>query len=359
MNSKPDIPHSRPHVDAGEIAAVVRALQAGHLSQGEEVARLERDLSAMFGADGRTEVVAVSSGTAALYLALVALGVQKGKKVIIPSYTCQSLYAAVSLAGAAPVCADTGENSVCITSSTVKPLLNKAVGAIIAPHMFGFAADIKDLVSLGCPVIEDCAQAAGGRYADGSLLGSRGHVAILSFYGTKLLPAGEGGACVTRHKELAEKIRLLRNCDEQELNPRAFNFKMGDLNAALARAELKSLDAMNERRERIARQYDKVFRHFSFRVRSAQSQSVCFRYLVELPRVARGKGKEIKSFLEQSRKAGIMCRRPVWDPLHHTLGGKCPRTGRLHSTLVSVPLYPNLTEAEEKKICRTLPEILG
>ena len=92
MNSKPDIPHSRPHVDAGEIAAVVRALQAGHLSQGEEVARLERDLSAMFGADGRTEVVAVSSGTAALYLALVALGVQKGKKVIIGKYKAKKRY---------------------------------------------------------------------------------------------------------------------------------------------------------------------------------------------------------------------------------------------------------------------------
>ena len=355
VNSKPNIPHSRPHLDAGDIAAVVKALQAGHLAQGEEVARLERDLSAIFDA---AEVVVVSSGTAALYLALVALGVQKGKKVVIPSYTCPSLYAAVSHAGATPVCADTGEANVCITPATVKPLLEDAVGAIIVPHMFGFTADIKGLEALGCPVIEDCAQSAGGRYADGSLLGSKGHIAVLSFYGTKLLPAGEGGACVTRRKELAETIRLLRNCDERPLNPSAFNFKMGDLNAALARAKLQSLPAMNEHRGRIAQRYDGAFGQKTFRKKSAETQAVCFRYLVELSGVARGKGKDLKSFLKQALEAGIMCRRPVWESLHAALGGKCPRTEQLQNTLVSVPLYPNLSEGEIEKICATLPKML-
>lgn len=364
MNREPNIPHSRPHIDAGDIAAVVQALQSGHLSQGEEVARLERDLSALFDA---SEVVAVSSGTAALYLALVALGVQKGKKVIIPSYTCRSLYAAVSHAGATPVCADTGKNSVCITPSTVKPLMDDAVGAIIVPHMFGFTADIKGLEALGCPVIEDCAQSAGGRHADGALLGSKGHIAVLSFYGTKLLPAGEGGACVTRHKELAKTIRLLRNCDERPLNPRAFNFKMGDLNAALARAKLESLPAMNERRAFLAQRYDEAFGPQSFRKKSADPQAVCFRYLVELPSraardkrawQARGKGKDLKSFLKQALEAGIMCRRPVWEPLHAGLGGKCPQTEQLQNMLVSIPLYPNLSELEVETICKTLPKIL-
>lgn len=356
------IPHSRLQVDSREIAAVVQALQAGHLSQGEEIARLEKDLSALFDA---AEVVVVSSGTAALYLALVALGVKNGKKVVIPSYTCRSLYAAVSHAGATCLCADTGKDSVCIAPSTVKPLLDDAVGAIIVPHMFGFTADIKGLEALGCPVIEDCAQSAGGRYADGSLLGSKGHIAVLSFYGTKLLPAGEGGACVTCHKELAETIRLLRNCDERPLNPRAFNFKMGDLNAALARAKLQSLPAMNERRVRIAQRYDEAFGQKSFRKKSADPQAVCFRYLVELPRevrgepgVARGKGKDLTSFLKQALEAGIMCRKPVWEPLHAALGGRGPRTEQLQDTLVSVPLYPNLSEDEVETICTTLPKML-
>ncbi|MBU4212192.1 MAG: DegT/DnrJ/EryC1/StrS aminotransferase family protein [Verrucomicrobia bacterium] len=402
MNSEPIISHSRPYLEDREIAAVVQALRAGHLAQGEEVALLERDLSALFDA-GRSppkryarasEVVVVSSGTAALYLALVALGAQKGKKVIIPSYTCRSLYAAVAHAGATPICADTGKDSVCITPSSVSPLLDDTVGAVIVPHMFGYRADIDAFLALGCPVIEDCAQSAGGRHADGALLGSKGHIAVLSFYGTKLLPAGEGGACVTRRKELAETIRLLRNCDERPLNPCAFNFKMGDLNAALARAKLQSLPAMNERRAFLAQRYDEAFGEKSFRKKSADPQAVCFRYLVELPsRAARdkracqvyqagsmalspsrspgrsapaergrmaahGKGKDLKSFLKQALEAGIMCRRPVWEPLHSALGGKCPRTEQLQDTLVSVPLYPGLSEDEVEKICTTLPKML-
>lgn len=355
------IPHSRPGVDDQEMAAVVQALQAGHLSQGEEVARLERDLSAMFDA---AEVVAVSSGTAALYLALAALGVRPGKKVVIPSYTCPSLYAAVAHAGGTPVCADTGKDSVCIAPATVSPLLDDTLGAVIVPHMFGYLADMEGFAALGYPVIEDCAQSVGGRYADGGLAGSKGHIACFSFYGTKLLPAGEGGACVTRDQALAETIRLLRNCDERPLNPWAFNFKMGDLNAALARAKLRSLNACVEQRARLARCYDAAFGQKSFRNKSAEPQAVCFRYLVELPceahakpGAARGKGKDLNSFLKQAQAAGITCRRPVWEPLHYTLGGKCPRTERLQDALVSIPLYPNLAEDEVAKICATLSKM--
>lgn len=345
------------------IAAAVQALRAGRLSQGEEVAGLEKDLSVLF--DG-VEVVAVSSGTAALYLALAALGVQRGKKVIIPSYTCASVYAAVAYAGGLPVCADTGEDTVNITPSTVKAVLDDQVAAIIVPHMFGFEADIDGLLALGCPVIEDCAQALGGRYAapraardkpcatrgKGALLGSKGHIAILSFYGTKLLPAGEGGACLTRDSALAEIIRLLRNCDEQPLNPRAFNFKMADLNAALARAQLPALDRMVRQRAALEQRYDQAFGQAAFRKKSAQSQAVCFRYLVQTER-------EIVLVLEQARAAGVICRRPVWQPLHVGLGGSCPRSARLHSTLVSVPLYPDLTAGEVETICRTIPGLLA
>lgn len=341
------IQHSRPHINEQEIAAVVEALQSGHLSQGEEVAHLERDLSAMFGA---ADVVVVSSGTAALYLSLVSLGVQQGKKVIIPSYTCQSLYAAIAYAAGTPACADTGKEGVCIDPSTVTPLLDGSVGAIIVPHMFGYIADIKGIMALGYPVIEDCAQSAGGRYADGALLGSKGHIAILSFYGTKLLPAGEGGACITRNKELAETIRLLRNCDQQSFNPRAFNFKMGDLNAALARAKLQSLNTTLEIRARIAQHYDASFGQTSFRKTSAQTQAVCFRYLVK-------KEKDITIFLKQTRAAGIMCQRPIRNPLHHALGGTCPRTEQLQDALVSVPIYPNLSKDEIEKICTHLPDL--
>jgi len=359
------IPHSRPHVSAGEIAAVARALEAGHISQGEEVARLESDLSAMFGG---AEAVAVSSGTAALCLALAALGLRKGGKVIIPSYTCRSLYAAVAHAGGNALCADTGPSGVCITPETVTPLLKRGARAVIVPHMFGFTADAKGIAGLGLPVIEDCAQAAGGLYPGGDLLGTAGDISVLSFYATKLLPAGEGGACITRRKKLADTIRRLRNCDESPLDPRAFNFKMGDLNAALARAVLKALKQANAKRLEMAQLYDKAFGAHTFRIRAEAPQAVCFRYLLDLSPASRDascKGnmqheadKLVKTFIVMALKAGITCRRPVWEPLHYALGGRCPQSERRHNTLVSIPAYPGLSAAELGRICRTIQGIL-
>lgn len=356
MNSSAIIPHSRPHLEDQEIAAVVQALRAGHLAQGAEVARLESDLSKMFKG---SEVVAVSSGTAALYLALAALGVSPGKKVIIPSYTCGALYAAVAHAGGTPLCADTGKDTVCLTPDTVNPLLARqasrgtnAVSAIIVPHSFGFLADLEGLQALGLPIIEDCAQAVGGRYAVGALAGSKGLISILSFYGTKLLPAGEGGACLTRQKELAETIRRLRNCDERPLHSQAFNFKLSDIHAALARAQLPSLSKRIKRRAAIAERYDSAFGQASFRKKRGQSQAVCFRYLVETTGA-------IERFLQQALERGIICRRPVWRPLHHQFGGRCPQSERLQDTLVSIPIYPSLTAEEVETICATLPGLLA
>ncbi|MBN1674496.1 MAG: DegT/DnrJ/EryC1/StrS aminotransferase family protein [Kiritimatiellae bacterium] len=343
------IPHSRPRVDDEDLRAVARALEAGHLSQGEEVARLEADLSAFF--DGM-EAVVVGSGTAALYLALVASGLLPGEKVVIPSYTCNSLYAAAVHAGGSPVCVDCAEDGLSVGPQNVGGLLDGEVRAVIAPHTCGFLADVEGIAALGRPVIEDCAQAVGGYYADGSRVGTKGDVAVLSFYATKLLPAGEGGACLTRNRNIAGTIRDLRNCDERPLDARAFNFKMGDLNAALARAKLQKLPIHVEERARIAEKYDEAFGNSAFRTRAEQKQAVCFRYVVETD-------SRVTDFLEKAKERGILCRRPLWRPLHHALGGICPRTEWLESRLASVPLYPGLTEEEIGVICGTLPRLLG
>ncbi|MFH0880753.1 MAG: DegT/DnrJ/EryC1/StrS aminotransferase family protein [Lentisphaerota bacterium] len=339
------IPHSRPVAEEDGIQAVVAALRAGHLAQGEEVARLEEDLSAFF--PGR-HVVVVSSGTAALYLALVAHGIGPRGRVVIPSYACNSLYAAVSYTGAAPLCADSGEDSVNITPETVG-----AAGecdAVIVPHTFGYLADIGHFMAAGRVVIEDCAQAF-GKGPDGIWLGNAGDAAVLSFYATKLLPAGEGGACVLRRPEQADLIRRLRNADEQQPHPRAFNFKMSDLCAALARAQLKKLERDLQAREHLALRYDEAFGSSSHRVKTGQRQAVCFRYLIRA-------GPRAIDFMARAESRGIRCRPAIWRPLHLTLGGSCPHAETLAQSLLSVPFYPGLAGEEVEKICGTLPELL-
>ena len=339
------IPHSRPYVGAKEINAVVCALKKSHLAQGAEVEKLERKLSCIYGG---AEAVVVSSGTAALYLSLLAIGVKSDDEVIIPSYTCNSLYAAVNLTGAKALCADVGKNSVNIDSSTIYPLLNKKVSALIVPHMFGFLANIKAIKEIGIPVIEDCAQAAGGRYPDGTLTGTKGDIAILSFYATKLIPAGEGGACITKNRKMAGIIRSLRDCDKQIPKEKAFNFKMTDISAALAAVKLASLGANIHQRSQIAEVFDKTFVRESFRTISRDPQSVCFRYLLTVQ-------KHIASILRASQKAGIVCSKPTWRALHHAVAGnRCPNTEILERTLLSVPLYSGLTEKEVRNICHFL-----
>jgi perosamine synthetase len=342
------ISHSRPEITEEDIQAVVGALRNRHLSQGEEVAGLEAELSAMF---NNAEAVAVSSGTAALYLALAALGVGAGDKVIIPSYTCNSLFSAVSFAGATALCADVGERSLNVNRAAVERIMEKSVRAVVVPHTCGYLADIAAIATLGHHVIEDCAQAAGGRHPDGTPVGGKGVISVFSFYATKLIPAGEGGACITRNRDLAETIRQLRDCDKRLPNPRAFNFKMSDINAALARRKLKALHSNLARREQIANEYDKVFKQRSFRTGASSPQAVCFRYVIN-------GGENSEEFIRHSNTEGIMCQRPVWRPLHFSIGGNCPRTENLAKMLVSVPLYPSLTDEEIEVICKRLPELL-
>lgn len=347
-DNRKKITHSKPRATEEDIRCVVAALREGRFAQGEEVAALERELCAFF---GRKEAVVVSSGTAALFLSLIALGLEKNDPVVIPSFTCQSLYSAVSHAGGTPLCADAGRDNVCVTADTIMPLLGKKPRIVIVPHMFGYCADIDGIRKLGVPVIEDCAQSAGGVYQDGSMLGSKGDISVFSFYATKLIPAGEGGACLTDSSETARAIRALRNSDEQQLNRWAFNFKMPDINAALARSKLKALVGNLEERARIAERYDSVFAEKSFRLRYQAFQPVCFRYLLELD-------LPVDDVLKKSLDAGIDCRKPVWRPLHTELGGVCPVTESLYKSLISVPVYPGIG-SDADRICGELPFILG
>ncbi len=336
------IPHSRPQLDEADIEAVTRALRAGHLAQGSEVEALEQECSALFGG---LHAVAVSSGTAALYLALKACGMGRDHTVLMPTYACNSLYAAVSLTGATPRLADCGPRSVNITPE--KPGEGGTPSAIIVPHAFGFIADVEGFKALGRPVIEDCAQAFGGRYPDGTCLGTRGDVGIFSLYATKMMPVGEGGLCVTRSEEKANLIRRLRQADEQAPDARAFNFKMSDLCAALARSRLGKLEQDIQRREMIARRYDEQFGRHAWRAITPDTQSVCFRYLLNAP------GGAARA-IQQAETRGILCRTPIWNPLHKTLGGVFPVADRWQEQLLSVPLYPNLTDDEVEWICKSM-----
>ena len=341
------INHSRPIVDRATQQKLLRAIRAHHLAAGPEVAALEQKLATMF---AHHHPVAVASGTAALYLGLLGLDLPPDREVIIPAYSCRSLYAAVRLANLHPVCADITPDKPTIDPTDVGARITTKTAAIIATHQFGFAAPITELQDFGLPVIEDCAQAIGGVDNNGKLLGSSTELAVLSFFATKPAGGAEGGAIVTQNAIVAEKIKALRNCDQDDADPLSFNFKMSDVHAVLAQGALAKLPKQIAARRKIADRYDQNFAAYSIRKRTPQA--LCFRYLLDIP-------NNLPIILAFLQKYGVMARRPIPHPLHHLTGQNCPRTDYAFDHYLSLPIYPCLTANEIKTVIQTTEKALN
>jgi dTDP-4-amino-4,6-dideoxygalactose transaminase len=331
------IPHSRPTVDQEEIAAVTSVLQSGQLVQGEQTLSFENDLASLIGVSG---AVAVSSGTAALHLALIALGIGDDDEVVFPSFVCRAVVNAVRYVGAAPVPADIDPETFNIDVADLKKRLTRKTGAVIVPHMFGLPADMGGIVSLGVPVIEDCAQSLGSRY-DELPAGSFGRLSIFSFYATKVICTGEGGMVASNDPELLLKIRNLRDYDEKDDGLLRYNYKMTEMQAAMGVAQLGKLSGFIERRRRIAGLYDGFFRKLPLSVPYCPQdhEHIYYRYVIRT--------KKASELIDAGNEAGIAYRRPVFRPIHHYLGGNgYPRTDAAFFETVSVPIYPSMSDTE-------------
>lgn len=327
------------------MAAVVRR---GWVAAGPEVAAFERELARWLGTEA---AAAVSSGSAALELALRALGVGVGDEVLIPTYVCDALHHAVSRTGATPVLVDADRETLSLSAADARTRLTARTRAIVVPHAFGLAADPAPFAALGVPVIEDCAQTVGARL-HGRPVGSLGTLAVCSFYATKLLTTGEGGA-VAGPAALLERVRDARDYDERDdLAPR-FNAKLSDLAAALGRSQLARFETFVARRRAIAARYRE-------RLRGARcalpieggARHVYHRFVVEVERPP--------DAVQASLAArGVAARRPVYRPAHRALGlTGFPEADRLWGRALSVPCYPTLTDGEVDVVAAALREAL-
>jgi perosamine synthetase len=344
------IPHSRPWITPTDVQAVSRVLRTGALAQGREVQAFEAEVGQYL---GMPPGVAVNSGTAALHLALVGLGVKSGDEVILPSYSCVAPLHAVEYVGAVPRLVDSDPATYNLDPDDVKRKLTPCTRAIIAAHMFGLPADVDRLVELGVPVVEDCAQALGARYRNRPV-GSYGAVAILSFYATKMLATGEGGMVVSRDRRLLAAIRDLRDYDERRHHVMRYNYKLTDLQAALGRSQLRRFPQMLARRDALARRYHQAWETLPLTLPTAgpNGTHVYYRYVVACSRSA----AQIARRLE---RLGVTARSPVYQPIHVTLGQTgFPGAEQAHRQAVSVPLYPSLTNLEAGAIVRGLPSVL-
>lgn len=342
------IPHSKPSIDRSDIEVVTEVLTSGTIAQGEKVKQFEKALAHYI---GKKYGIAVSSGTSALHLALLGLGIEPGDEVIMPSYVCSSPYHAALQARAVPKIADIDLMDFNICSHAVKARISPRTKAIIVPHMFGNPAQLDTLLDFGIPIIEDCAQSLGAEYRS-HRVGSYGQLSVFSFYATKMLTTGEGGMILTDDEKCFTKIVDLRDYDKKALSPMKFNYKMTDIEASLGVSQLTRLPAFIERRRHIASLYNDCLSKYEIEVPnvSAENKSVFYRYVVMFERMDQVR--------ERARSNGIMCEKPVFRPLHKGSSEfQCPNSDWAHQHALSIPLYPNLLQEEIDYLIARLEEI--
>jgi perosamine synthetase len=343
------IPHSKVILDEGDIAAVGKVLRSGYLAQGKHTVSLEEKTASFVGV---RHAAAVSSGTAALHLSLLALGVGEDSEVIIPSYVCTALLNAIAYVGAMPVVVDIDPQTYNITAENIERARSSRTKAIIVPHMFGLPADIEPIISLGTPVIEDCAQSIGARFK-GRYTGSFGALSVFSFYATKMLGAGEGGMVASNDAGLIHAVRDLRDYDEKEAFAVRYNYKMTDILAALCESRLEKLPSFIDGRKEIANVYDAGLSGLRLEIPFVPEKRdhIYYRYTIGVENPTR--------FMDEMGKRGIICRRPVFKPLHRYLQlPRYPNTDDAWEKAVSIPIYPELKQEEAYCIIDAMKSIL-
>jgi perosamine synthetase len=245
-----------PDLGEEELAAIAEVLESGQLTMGPRVPEFEDGLASACDVE---HAVAVSSGTAALHLAVLALGIGPGDEVIVPAYTFPATANVVALAGATPVLVDVDPATMNVRPEAVADAVTERTRAVIVVHLFGRPArweEIEAALPEGVELLEDAAGALGARRGERAC-GGLGRLGCLSFHPRKIVTTGEGGAVTTNDGELAEKIRTMRHHGWHgvEMPAPGPNYRLSDVLCALGIPQLRRLDAILEERERLAARY--------------------------------------------------------------------------------------------------------
>jgi len=346
------IPHNRPTIEEADVEVVALVLRSGRIGQGKEVRAFEEEFAAEFGRSG-WDGVAVSSGTAALYLTLRCLDIGRESSVLVPTYVCTALLHAISMAGANALLCDVRDSDFNLDPDLASRVSDSRLKAIILPHTYGVPSDPRPLETLGAPIIEDCAQAVGA-YFGGRPVGSLSNMSVFSFYATKPMTCGQGGM-VLGPGEMCEAIRDIRDYDgKRELKPR-FNFQMTDFQAALGRSQLRRLGGLLARRRETAEMYCASLPKSMGRQESLPgAESNHFRFVIRLRQVSQARVR-----LEGKGIDTIVPTEP-WELLHRQVGASpdgFPVAEELARTTLSLPIQPSLDDAEREHIAWALSSL--
>jgi len=349
------IPIAMPWVGKDELQAVERVLLSRWLGQGPEVEEFERKFANYIGTNF---AVAVSSGTAALHLALLPHSIGPGDEVIVPTFTYIATANAVLYTGAKPTFVDIDPSTYNIDPSCVKKALTRRTKAIIPVHYAGQPAEMNQIIDIateyGLTVIEDAAEAAGAIYK-GRKVGSIGHTGCFSFAWNKDLTTGEGGMVTTNDEDVARAVESLRNHGKARIGRRdlhtrlGYNYKMTDIQAALGRVQLRKLERTIARKVARARYMSSRLREIKGIIPPFESSDVRHAYQMYTIRVKRKEaGISRDSLIRHLNDRGIDAR-VYFHPVHlqplfkaYRPAQSLPFAEEAGREVLTLPLYPEL-----------------
>jgi len=355
---------------------ITAALDSLMLTTGDAVAEAEQALANYLDVK---HVVCLDSCTAALHLSLLAHDIGPGDEVIVPAMTFIATANAALMAGATPVFADVDSDTGCITPASVKKCLTDRTRAIVAVHLYGLLCDMEGLRALadekGLILIEDSAHCLEARRG-AVRVGSHGHAACLSFYATKALTCGEGGALVTNDTQLAERVRRLslhgmttgaherygRRYRHWDMEEHGWKYNLDNIRASLLPPQVARLDQNCERRRAIAERYEEAFRDLpGIEFPKVPQRDCSARHLFTIW-VAPDRRDAV---LEQLQSQGIgvaVNYRPVHlmrfyrERFNHRPGER-PNAESIGARTISLPLYPNLRDEEVERVIDVVRQV--
>ncbi len=390
------LPYGHQVVEDDDIAAVTAALRGDFLTTGPTVAQFEGAFAARAGA---RHAIACSSGTAALHLTTMAIGLGPGDAAIVPSLTFLATANAVRFTDAEVVFADVDSRTGLLTGETLRAALKSARGkvkAVLPVHLAGMVADMKAIGDVardaGLTIIEDACHALGATEGDGSIVGAcaRSALAAFSTHPVKTITTGEGGIVTTNDAALAERARRLRNHGMEhdparwtdpaagrdgdqpapwyyEMAEIGYNYRLTDIGCALGLSQLKKLDRFLKRRAELAVHYDQLLAtlapHVNIPARPARGVAAWHLYAVQIDFAAlkRRRGEVMRAL----RAAGIgtqvhyipVHRQPYYRARYGNLD--LPGADAYYAQTLSLPLFPAMRDADVERVTAALKQALG
>jgi perosamine synthetase len=359
---------ARPVLGEAEEQAVIEVLRSGALSLGPRVPEFERAFAERVGA---RHASAVSSGTAALHLALRAVGVSEGDEVVTSPLSFVASANAIVYERATPVFADIDPVTLNIDPDAAAAAITGRTTALLPVHIFGYPADLPALEAHGLPIVEDACEALGAHYADGTPVGGRGHPATFAFYANKQLTTGEGGMLTMGSAEHKERVDSERNqgrapnMDWLDHDRLGFNYRLTDIACAIGLAQLERLDDMLAARARVAGWYREALGGTDIELPcpdAGAERRGWFVFVVQLPR-----GVDRDGVIEGLRVRGVASK-PYLPAIHlmsyyrEAFGhreGEFPVCEDVAARSVALPFFPAMTEGQVAEVAEALVAVIG